>query len=54
MEIVTERPLFARVAHDNIGSKRVLEKCGFQVVGKDVAFAQARQTDIDELILRLD
>lgn len=54
MEIVTERPLFARVAHDNNASKRVLEKCGFQLIGREVAFAEARQAEIEELILRLD
>jgi len=33
----TDRPMMALVATHNIGSKRVLEKCGFAVVGR--AFA---------------
>jgi RimJ/RimL family protein N-acetyltransferase len=30
--IVEERPLFAHVAEHNVGSIRVLEKCGFALV----------------------
>src|ERR671924_1736180 len=29
------RPLHARVAYDNFGSRRVLEKCGFRVVATE-------------------
>jgi RimJ/RimL family protein N-acetyltransferase len=50
----TQRPLFARVATDNLGSRRVLEKCGFRVVGESKWFANARGAEIDELVLRLD
>lgn len=31
LHVVNERPLFAWVAHNNVGSIRVLEKCGFTV-----------------------
>ena len=31
LHVVTERPLYAHVAKHNIGSIRVLEKCGFHV-----------------------
>ena len=48
------RPLHARVAHDNVASRRVLEKCGFRVVGTDRGFAEARSAEIEELVLRLD
>ncbi len=48
------RPLHARVASDNVASQRVLEKCGFRVVGTDRGFAHARAAEIDELVLRLD
>lgn len=51
---VPERPLLARAAADNTGSVRVLEKCGFKVVGEDRGFANARGAEIDELVLRLD
>ncbi|MGY0487310.1 GNAT family N-acetyltransferase [Streptomyces sp. WG-D5] len=50
---VTERPLHARAAADNQGSIRVLEKCGFVVTGHDRGFAHARDTEIDEVVLRL-
>ena len=49
-----ERPLYGRCAHDNAGSIRVLEKCGFVQVGKDKGFANARDEEIEEVILRLD
>ena len=48
------RPLFARAAVDNLGSLRVLEKCGFVAVGEDVGFAEGRGEDVEEFILRLD
>ncbi|WP_026178357.1 GNAT family N-acetyltransferase [Streptomyces hokutonensis] len=50
---VPERPLHARVAADNAGSRRVLEKCGFVVTGDDRGFANARGEEIDELLLTL-
>jgi RimJ/RimL family protein N-acetyltransferase len=48
------RPLYGRVAHDNVGSRRVLEKCGFRVVATERGFAEARSGEIEELVLRLD
>ncbi|ROP35342.1 GNAT family N-acetyltransferase [Saccharothrix texasensis] len=48
------RPLYARTAVDNLGSLRVLAKCGFVAVGEDVGFAQGRGEDVEEFILRLD
>lgn len=44
------RPIYGRVASDNIGSQRVLEKCGFLKVGTDRGFANARQEEIEEFI----
>lgn len=41
---VTTHPLFAYVVKHNAGSRRVLEKCGFQTIGEE---GQA-------LILKLD
>jgi RimJ/RimL family protein N-acetyltransferase len=54
LTLVEIRPLFARVAKDNIASIRVLEKCGFTVAGEDQGYANARGREIEELILRLD
>jgi len=48
------RPLRARVASDNVASRRVLEKCGFHVVATDRGFADARSAEIEEFVLRLD
>ncbi|MFC3894001.1 GNAT family N-acetyltransferase [Lentzea rhizosphaerae] len=50
---VTVRPLYARAASDNAGSLRVLTRAGFEVVGTDVGYAEARQAEIEETILRL-
>ena len=48
------RPLHARVAYDNVGSRRVLEKCGFRVIATERGFAGARSGEIEEFVLRLD
>jgi len=48
------RPLYARAAKDNIGSLRVLEKCGFTRIGEDKGFANARGEEVEEFLLRLD
>ncbi|MEM7115581.1 MAG: GNAT family N-acetyltransferase [Chloroflexota bacterium] len=53
-QIEVKRPLFARIAHDNVASLKVLQKCGFVVFAQDKGFAQARQAEIVEYILRLD
>ena len=42
LDIVAARPLYARVAKDNLPSLRVLEKCGFTITGEDKGFAYAR------------
>jgi len=47
------RPIYARVAKDNRGSRRVLEKCGFQIIGETKGFANARGGEIEELLLEL-
>jgi RimJ/RimL family protein N-acetyltransferase len=47
------RPLYARVAHDNAGSRRVLEKCGFVVAGRARSRAEARGRRLTEYIYRL-
>ncbi|HCT77364.1 MAG TPA: hypothetical protein DGG94_20580 [Micromonosporaceae bacterium] len=51
---VTIRPLYARAAADNVGSIRVLQKCGFVITGHDSAFSDARGADVDEVILTLE
>jgi RimJ/RimL family protein N-acetyltransferase len=53
LDIESTRPIFGRVAFDNFGSQRVLEKCGFTRIGSEKGFANARQKEIEELIYRL-
>ena len=50
----TIRPIFGRVAFDNFGSQKVLEKCGFDKIGSDKGFANARQMEIEEFIYKLN
>jgi RimJ/RimL family protein N-acetyltransferase len=54
LNIVDVRPIFARVAKDNLASRRVLEKCGFRVCGEGRGYANARGMEIEELVLRRD
>src|SRR5262245_17084043 len=46
---VKDRPLYARAAKDNIASLRVLEKCGFTIVGYERGFANARGEEVEQL-----
>ena len=54
LAVDSTRPLHARVAYDNVASRRVLEKCGFRVIGTDRGFAEARAGEIEEFVLRLE
>lgn len=53
LEHVRARPLYARVAKDNLASIRVLEKCGFSMFGEDKAYSSARDEEVEEYILQL-
>ncbi len=53
LSIETIRPIFGRVAFDNYGSQKVLEKCGFVRIGFDKGFANARRVEIEEFIYSL-
>jgi RimJ/RimL family protein N-acetyltransferase len=46
-----KRPMYARVAKDNLASRRVLEKCGFVMIAEARGFANARGMEIEELLL---
>jgi RimJ/RimL family protein N-acetyltransferase len=54
LQQIETRPLYAHVAKHNIGSRCVLEKCGFNIIGEDKFFSQALDKDIEEYILVLD
>lgn len=53
LSAVKTRPLYSRVARDNIASLRVLEKCGFMIVGYERGFANARGEEVEEVVLEL-
>src|SRR5262249_54442267 len=54
IDMVLIRPLHARVASDNIASLKVLQKAGFRIIGTEISYANARRTEIEETLLRLD
>lgn len=53
LKIELARPIYGRVAFDNFGSQKVLEKCGFVKIGQDKGYANARQEEIEEFIYKL-
>jgi RimJ/RimL family protein N-acetyltransferase len=54
LDEVTIRPLYAHVAKHNVASRRVLEKCGFVIVGADGVLPEYGAEPVAEFILRLD
>jgi RimJ/RimL family protein N-acetyltransferase len=53
LKVETIRPLFAHVAKHNVASRRVLEKCGFTVVGED-SYANPAGVLVEEFVARLE
>ncbi len=53
LQIDTVRPLYAHVAKHNLGSRRVLEKCGFVVVGAALIDEGEGASLLEEVILAL-
>ena len=53
LQIDTVRPLYAHVAKHNLGSRRVLEKCGFVVVGAALIDEGEDLPMLEEVILAL-
>jgi RimJ/RimL family protein N-acetyltransferase len=51
--VVKTRPLFAHVVEHNVGSRRVLEKCGFKLIGDD-KYTNPAKEEVEEFVLRLD
>ena len=51
---VTTRPLHAYVATSNVGSVRVLEKCGFTFVSRETEFDEALGEEIEEALFVLE
>lgn len=53
LELVSERPLYAHVAKHNIASLRVLEKCGFTIIGEAGGPGEKDDQQVEEYILAL-
>ncbi|HAV76939.1 MAG TPA: N-acetyltransferase [Anaerolineae bacterium] len=53
LKVVKTRPLIAHVAKHNIGSKRVLEKCGFKLAGDD-KYLNIGNEEVKEFVFSLD
>jgi len=53
LDIVEPRPLYGRVAKHNGASKRVLEKCGFNVIGEDKYINRSNE-EVKEFVLKLE
>lgn len=54
LDLVPDRPIYARAASDNLGSLKVLARAGFVPVGTETSFAPGRNAEIEETILRKD
>lgn len=54
LEVERARPLFAHVSRANVGSVRVLEKCGFSLVETRRAPLVSGGEEVDEQVWRLD
>jgi len=50
---VKARPLYAHVAKHNVGSIRVLEKCGFTICGEERSPSSAGGKEVEEFVLKL-
>jgi RimJ/RimL family protein N-acetyltransferase len=53
LEQVRTRPLFARATKDNVGSLRVLERCGFTVIDERSGYARGRGEVVEFVVLAL-
>ena len=54
LKMIDIRPLYACIAMDNLGSLRVLQKCGFELVDQSKGFSNARGKEVVEVNLVLD
>ena len=54
LDVEKSRPLYARVAKDNLASLRVLGKCNFTICGHGKGFAYGRGEEVEEYTLKLE
>ncbi len=53
LSVVSDRPLYARVATSNGASIRVLERCGFVLIGRERSAESERFLACEEAVMRL-
>jgi RimJ/RimL family protein N-acetyltransferase len=53
LRLIKTRPLYAHVAKHNIASRRVLEKCGFEMYGSEWLLSEDGQTQSEDIVLKL-
>ena len=51
LKALVHRPLYAYVAKHNVGSIRVLEKCGFTVTSHGTFFSKVHGHDVEEVLM---
>lgn len=54
LALITVRPLYAHIAKQNLASRRVLEKCGFMIIGEEKWVPPTGTNEVDEYALRLE
>ncbi len=54
LRLEKKRPIYGRVAFDNVISMRILEKSGFVKIGSEISYANARGKEIEEFIYKLE
>lgn len=54
LKMENNRPIYGRVAFDNFGSQKVLEKCDFKKIGIEKGYANGRKKEIEEFVYKLD
>ena len=54
LKLDKKRPLYGHVVKDNIGSRRVLEKCGFIISSEDREYSRLRGVEVEGYLLKLD
>ncbi|MFK7803851.1 MAG: GNAT family N-acetyltransferase [Anaerolineae bacterium] len=53
LNLVKQRPLWARVVKDNFASLKILQNNGFKITETDTGFSNARNQVVEEYILKL-
>jgi len=54
LQVIVERPLYARVALTNLGSVQVLTKNGFKQLAKENSYSEALEKMVEEAVFSLE